>query len=155
MNQNVISVEQFINRAVDIIPITPFREGDEPIFVKCKPISLVGLLAQGKIPNTLTSVVSELFGEGAKHPTDHKQSNEELEKIAVNTLQNSKEATDGMVKLLDFICEQSLLEPTFSEIGDYMTDSQKIDIFNYTQGGVKKLESFRKEQEDSQLIADV
>ena len=51
-----------------------------------------------------------------------------------------------MIDVLDVICEEAFVEPSYNEIknaGVTLTDDQYLFIFDYTQRGVKALESFR------------
>ena len=52
-------------------------------------------------------------------------------------------------EVFDAICEAAFVEPTWDELKQnniQLTDDQYTYIFNYTQNGVKALESFRIEQ---------
>ena len=61
------------------------------------------------------------------------------------------EEEDTMKQLydvLDLIAKETLVEPTYEEIksvGLELTDEQMMFLFNYSQQGVKALESFRTE----------
>ena len=70
MTHNIISVEEFKNRAFNVIPIPGFKEGDEPIFVQIRATGVMSLIANGRIPNTLLGKVTELFGGGEKVEKD-------------------------------------------------------------------------------------
>ena len=50
--------------------------------------------------------------------------------------------------VLDIIASETLVEPTYEDIknvGLELTDEQMMFLFNYSQQGVKALESFRTE----------
>ena len=50
--------------------------------------------------------------------------------------------------ICEVIARASLVQPTYDDIqnaGMELSDDQIMAIFNYTQNGVKALESFRKE----------
>lgn len=89
---------------------------------------MLGLAKEGKIPNSLMASASKLFVQGANQKD-----------VDSNTL---KELSD----ILDLMCKEALIEPKLSDIesaGLSLTDKQKVEIFQYTQQGVKALESFR------------
>jgi hypothetical protein len=127
------SAKQIRELAVKDVSIVGF-DAEEPIVIKLKTLSLLGLVSSGKIPNLLLSTALTMF-EG----TDSKKKKD--------TPDDGTEMTD-MGKLIDIICENSMVEPKFEEIADIITDAQKMEIFYYTQGGVKALESFRTEQKN-------
>lgn len=133
-----ISVEEFKNKAIRDVEITGFDEG-ETIALKLRSLSLLGLASSGKIPNELMGVAIEMF-EGKD--TGHKDKKED-----------SKEMLN-ITKLMDVICDNALIEPKYSDIGEYLTDDQKMEIFYYTQGGIRALKSFRSEQSNTVVIDD-
>ena len=96
---------------------------DEPFVCKLKRVSMMNLVVKGNIPNPLLPAVSALF-DGKK---------EEIEKIS------AKQMSD----IIDIFCRSVLVEPKFEEVEDYLTDQQRTEIFNYSQGGLKRLEKFR------------
>ena len=52
---------------------------------------------------------------------------------------------------MDKLCEATFVEPSYNEMkeaGIKLTDEQLIFIFDYSQNGVKALDSFREEQRD-------
>ena len=48
----------------------------------------------------------------------------------------------------DANCRVCMVEPTFEEMKDYITDDQMVRIFQYAIGGLNAIESFRKDKED-------
>ena len=114
-----------------IIELPSFAEG-QPFVARIRRPSILSLAKSGKIPNSLLQTANSLFTG------------------------NSKEtAKDSYLKdvfdVLDVICEACFLEPTYQELqeaGVELTDDQYMFIFNYTQTGVKALDSFRGEQRD-------
>ncbi|KGG81067.1 hypothetical protein Y919_02545 [Caloranaerobacter azorensis H53214] len=102
---------------------------EEPFVARVKRVSLLGLVAQGKIPNSLLGAAQKLFIQGVDEKTNIKEVYEVAKAIAKDTL----------------------LEPSLDqleEIGLELTDEQLIAILNYSQQGVKALESFRTKQSD-------
>jgi hypothetical protein len=120
----VTTAEQIKGMIEREVQITGFN--DDFITLKLRSISLTGLIAKGKIPNMLLGKSIELF-EG-------KESGKEVEK---------EEAIKKTSELIDLVCENIMVEPTFAEIAEYLNDKQKMEIFYYSQGGLSALESFR------------
>ncbi len=115
----------------ELIQLSPFIE-NEPFVVRLVRPSLLQLAASGSIPNPLLSVAQELFS---------------------NTKTDSKVSIKEIADLLILIAKYALVEPTYQQLIDLninLTDLQLIQIFNYTQSGVKALENFRKVQTNSQ-----
>ena len=90
---------------------------------------MLGLVANGEIPNPLLNAAYILFN-GAKTSKD------------VINMKEQKE-------LLTIMAKAAMVEPTYAEleeIGLELTDTQLLEIYNYTQIGVKALTSFRTKQ---------
>ena len=87
------------------------------------------LAKQGKIPNALLNAASDLFTKGGS---------------GLNT--NDTDMLSQVYDICKIMCESALIEPTMQEIesvGLELSDEQMMAVFNYTQYGVKALESFR------------
>ena len=120
---SVISASEFRKRATRVIEIDGFEPG-EKIEVRIKPASLINLMVSGKLPNNLLATVQELFNEGPDtKPND--------------VFAQGADKVKEVLGLLDLVCEQSLVEPTFEEIKDVITDAQKMQIMTEAQGNVK------------------
>lgn len=105
---------------------------EEPFVVRLRRPSLMRLAQEGEIPNQLLGAAAELFTDGVSNML------KEGEKF---------QALGGAVLVL---VKASLVEPTYEELceaGIELTDSQLMDIYLYTQKGVKMLEGFREDQE--------
>lgn len=103
--------------------------GEEPFVCKLKRPSMLGLVANGDIPNPLLNAAYILFN-GAKSTED------------VINMKEQKE-------LLTIMAKAAMVEPTYDDlekIGLELTDSQLLEIYNYTQIGIKALTSFRTKQ---------
>lgn len=110
-----------------VVTLPPFAEG-QPFVARLRRPSMMALVKSGKIPNTLLQTANSLF---LKSSVDDKDDG----------------ALDSLWGVLDTLCEAALLEPTYAQVkeaGLSLTDDQMMFIFNYTQQGVKALESFRK-----------
>lgn len=121
----VISADEVIQLAGSReVEISGFEEGID-ITVRLKRVSLLNVAGSGKIPNSLMPVVMQLFDGKPK------QEGNEID-------------PKDMGQVLNLFCAESLVEPTYDEIGDLLTDVQRTEIFNYAQKGLKALEKFRK-----------
>lgn len=123
----ILSIEQLKNMATTIIEIPDF-EGTGTIKVRVKKPRLMAMAAQGKIPNHLLGVVNDMMFGNKK------------EKKEVNI-------TD-VAKTYELYCRACLVEPSYEEIKDIITDDQMIAIFDWAMGDVKKLETFRANEGD-------
>lgn len=116
-----ISANDFINKAVKLIEIDGFAEG-EKITLKIKPVSLLAMMTKGRLPNELKMQVASLF-----NAKDSKQvvKGDDIEELSL------------MQQLMDKVCQDCMVEPKFEEVGEYMTDGQKTQVFMQAQGNVK------------------
>lgn len=113
-----------------IVRFPDFAEG-QPFVARVRRPSMLVLAKQGKIPNTLLTAAGELFSKGG----------------AGMDADNENMLSD-VYGICEVIARASLVQPTYDEIqqaGMELSDDQIMAIFNYTQNGVKTLESFRKE----------
>ncbi len=123
----VSSIEEIRNKAIRMVDIVGFETG-EVITLKLKSLSLMGLVRNGKVPNQLLGTAVELF-EGKKAGAGPKEN----------------EVSD-LAGMIDVLCQNAMVEPTYEDIGEYLTDDQKMEIFYFTQGGLNSLNSFRQVQ---------
>ena len=113
-----------------IVRFPDFAEG-QPFVARVRRPSMLVLAKQGKIPNTLLTAAGELFSKGG----------------AGMDADNENMLSD-VYGICEVIARASLVQPTYDDIqqaGMELSDDQIMAIFNYTQNGVKALESFRKE----------
>ncbi|UZQ49113.1 hypothetical protein [Clostridium kluyveri] len=119
------------NASGEIIELSGWNS--KPFYAKVKRVSLLDLVSEGIIPNSLLAAAEQVFQvKGAK-----KNNTEEL---------NFKENA----KIFDIIAKTVLVEPTYEDllsIDVKLTDNQRMELFYYAQSGVKGLERFRAEQE--------
>lgn len=128
---NVTSIEDLKNYANGtVVEMPPFAEG-QPLIARLKRPSILGMAKQGKIPNSLLVKANELFLQnGAGLDAEEEDTMKQLYDV------------------LDLIAKETLVEPTYEDIksvGLELTDEQMMFLFNYSQQGVKALESFRTE----------
>ena len=113
-----------------VVRFPDFAEG-QPFVARVRRPSMLVLAKQGKIPNSLLTAAGELFSKGG----------------AGMDADNENMLSD-VYGICEVIARASFVQPTYDEIqqaGMELSDDQIMAIFNYTQNGVKALESFRKE----------
>lgn len=118
----VISAREFRKKATRIIEIDGFEPG-EKIAVRIKPASLLNLMMSGKLPNNLLATVNELFEQNPKDKP-------------MQLFEQDENKLKDIMEIIDLVCEQSLVEPTYEEIKDVITDTQKMQIMAEAQGNV-------------------
>lgn len=128
--EQVTSLEQ-LKQYTDgnIVRLPDFAEG-QPFIARLKRPSILGMAKQGKIPNSLLVKTNELFVQSGSLDTEENSMMQEIYDV------------------IDLIASETFVEPTYDEIkstGIELTDEQMMFIFNYSQQGVKALESFRTE----------
>ena len=125
---DIESLKKYSNGTVVELP--SFSEG-QPFVARLKRPSLLGMVKQGKIPNTLLVRANELFVQtGSGFDVEEENMMEQ------------------MFDVLELMAGETFVEPTYKEIkeaGIQLTDEQLMFIFNYAQQGVRALESFRTE----------
>lgn len=120
-------LKQYVNG--NIVRLPDFAEG-QPFVAKLKRPSILGMAKRGRIPNSLLVKTNELFVQGGSLDTEENSMMQEIYDV------------------IDLIADETFVEPTYNEIkstGIELTDEQMMFIFNYSQQGVKALESFRTE----------
>lgn len=113
-----------------VVRFPDFAEG-QPFVARVKRPSMLVLAKMGKIPNTLLSSAAQLFTKGGSGMD----------------MKNEKTLAD-IYSICEIIARASLVQPTYDEIldsGISLSDDQIMAIFNYSQSGVKALETFRDE----------
>lgn len=123
----ITSVEQIKQLAIQEVELPGFEVGTT-ITVRLKKLSITGLAANGKIPNSLMGVVLNLFDNTTP-----------LNKNAKVNTKNILDNLGDMSKLTDLICQQAMVEPKYEEVKNYLTDDQKAAIFEWTQRGANKV----------------
>lgn len=116
-----------------LIKLPSFGPGQE-FYARLKRPSMLDMIKNGEIPNTLLDAANSLFAEGTQMLGD-----------------GNPNVTKDLFDVIDKLCEATFVEPSYSDLKDAdikLTDEQMMFIFSYTQNGVKALESFREERED-------
>lgn len=130
----VTNINDIENVGVQEVAISGFSPG-KPFVVKLSRPSLIRLAREGEIPNALLGSAARLFTEGS------------------GKLMKEGESFVELSKVVTFLAKASLVEPTYDELaaaGIELTDAQLMDIYLYTQQGVRALEGFRGKQESEQ-----
>ena len=113
-----------------VVRFPDFGDG-QPFVARVRRPSMLVLAKQGKIPNSLLTAAGELFSKGGGG----------LDVDNENML-------GDMHGIMEVIATAALIQPSMEEIrsaGIELADDQMMAIFNYTQAGIKALESFRQE----------
>lgn len=133
----VTSLEEIRNRACQVVALPGWEPG-EAFNVKLRRASLLSLVQQGVIPNQLLPIVHKILqSEGKFNPmTD-----------------SSSEEFKQFLEMLSAVCKAVMVEPSYEEVAEYLTDIQRSAIFLYAQQGLKALELFRKRQEPLAAIS--
>lgn len=111
-----------------LVRFPDFAEG-QPFVARVRRPSLLVLAKTGQIPNSLLASANELFSKGGSG----------LDSDNVSMMAD-------LYDICEVIAEAALKEPTYQQIKDAgieLSDNQLMAIFNYTQTGIKALESFR------------
>ena len=132
---NVTSIDELINMSQgEVVELPPFIQGQKFI-ARMKRPSMMALIKQGKIPNSLLRTANALF-------TGKVEDEAEVDDEFLNDL----------LGVIDILAEASLIEPSWQDIksaGVELTDEQYMFIFNYTQKGVNDLQPFPEDENSS------
>ena len=113
-----------------VIELPAFSPEHKFIARVCRP-SLLKLMAEGAIPNSLKTKANELFaGRASFSVSDDK-------------------ALGELYDLLKIFAGACLVEPSMEDLeeaGVSLTDEQLMFLFNYAQKGMKTLGDFRKKE---------
>lgn len=128
----IITAEEFMSKATRIINIPGFAD-DEIFSVKIKNVSVVSMLTNGKLPNSLLQVVKDLFSEQGT-------SIEDLgEEEAIELLKDTEKIKE-LTRMMKEVAREALIEPKYEDIAEGLTDAQIQSIYNQASGGgVKKI----------------
>lgn len=127
------TAEYFKENAYRTVIVPGFNKGEELEF-KLRNISLVSLMTTGKITNTLMGSAVSLF--------NGKNKNVDLEKM-------SGEQLSDLIKLMKTFCREVMVEPSYDDVGEYLTDEMIFAIFGSSTKEVADVSSFREEPSDN------
>lgn len=130
INDEVLDISALKEMTVTKLKIPNF-DNTGYLTVRVQQPRLMALAKEGEIPNHLLGIASEMItGQATKSTTKPKAM---LEK------------TSQMLELYARVC---LVEPTYDEFKDYITDRQGDAIFAFAMGQVSELDSFRENSKD-------
>lgn len=133
INAQITSIDQLKNYSLgQVVELPSFGDG-QPFVARLKRPSMLNLIKAGRIPNELLSSANSLFEKGPAGM------------MMANKLDDS--TTQKMFDIIDILCDAAFVEPRYADIkaaGIELTDEQYMFVFDYTQNGVKALDSFRK-----------
>lgn len=131
----ITSLEQLqAIKQTEIVPLPDFEDGT-PLVVEIKKPNMMQLMVSGKIPNTLLTIATEMF-------------NGKTGQVMGKASEDIKTLKD-LVGIMEVLAEASLVKPSYKDIKKLniqLTENQLMAILMYSQGGVKSLENFRKQQ---------
>lgn len=128
----IITAEEFMSKATRIINIPGFAD-DEIFSVKIKNVSVVSMLTNGKLPNSLLQVVKDLFSEQGTSIEDLR------EEEAIELLKDTEKIKE-LTRMMKEVAREALIEPKYEDIAEGLTDAQIQSIYNQASGaGVKKI----------------
>lgn len=134
MQNRVTTIDELAKYAKGTLVELPSFGDGQPFVARIKRPSMLALVKSGKIPNSLMSTANELFAGSSGSVIDV----------------DDNSAMTNLFEVLDVICAACFVEPRYDDIkaaGLELTDDQYMFIFNYTQQGVKALDSFRGQRE--------
>jgi hypothetical protein len=131
--KRAITLDEVIAQTQPLVDITDFN-GTGTVTFKLKRMSLFTMVKTGKIPNTLLNSAGSLFGINES----------DRQKDPLKTA--NPEDVNRLMDVIETVCEASLVQPSYAEIKEYLTDNQKMEIFYFSQGGITALSQFRQEQ---------
>ena len=132
----VLNIQQLKEMANPVIQIPSF-DNTGTINIRVQKPRLLDMARQGKIPNHLIGVANDMLL--GKKKDDTKKKNKE------------DEALKYVGKMVELYARACLVEPTYDEFKDLMTDEQGDAIYAFAIREVSVLDSFR---EDGQNGAD-
>lgn len=122
---NITSIDELrLMSGGEIVELPPFVQGKQFV-AKLRRPSMMNLVRQGKIPNSLIKMATDLFNGTTK-----------------DSETSAEEAMPQMLQIMEIMAEATFVEPKWSDIkaaGIELTDEQMIFIFNYTQSGVQQI----------------
>ncbi|WFD12014.1 hypothetical protein [Tepidibacter hydrothermalis] len=131
MNNNlqVTSMEDIKNSFMKVIELPGWDE--KPFICKVKRVGILGLAQEGKIPNTLMSLATDMFNKKV-----------------------DPESTDlnDMIAIFDVMAQETLVEPNYEDLKNAsikLTDQQLMELFSFSQQGVNGLKNFHHKSKDT------
>lgn len=131
MNNEIFSIDKLRELANPVIQIPGF-DYKSTINIRVQQPRLMAMASQGKIPNHLMNIATLMI------------SGKKLDSKELTQEQYIKEIHAAM----ELYCRACMVEPSYEDMKDILTDDQKATIFNWGIGKVQKLDSFREDKKD-------
>lgn len=135
----IISASEFRKKAVRVITIPGFTD-DDCFNVRIKSVSVPDMLINGKLPNSLMKIVSEMFDKKSV-----KLAKDGEPDVNTQELLEDPDKLKELMSMMKAVVKEALVEPKYEEIEDLMTQEQIQTIFEQTSGGVNKVIPSSKE----------
>lgn len=127
----ILNVNQLKEMSYSVIEIPGFDLG-QLVKIKVQRPKIMSLLSHGKIPNHLLSTVNQMIvGTSSKKEK-----------------QDESSRSKDVAKLYELYSEICLVEPTYQDLKEYITDEQLEAIFKWATSEVNSLDYFRAKQND-------
>lgn len=134
MTDKIFNIDELRKMSQIIIPIPDF-EGTGTINIKVQKPRLMKMMQQGEIPNHLIGIATQMI-TGKKQANKKKDDDDDAQLLKDAAL---------MMELYSKAC---MIEPTYEEFEDIMTDEQGDAIFRWAMGEVNQIDSFRTDKAD-------
>ncbi len=121
-----MEIDELRALAIQTVVIPGFSVG-KTIEVKLQKPRILALMGQGKIPNPLMPVATKMTMAPTKRVSF-----------------DAREAA----QLYELYCSTCLVEPTYDEFKDIITDEQMIHIYQWAVGELQEVSSFRGHEKD-------
>lgn len=140
MDKKILSIKEIQELALAGATIEiPDFQGTGGINIRVQQPRLMSMVQQGKIPNHLIAVATSMLTGGKIKDADKKKDEEKL-KLVDNTM--------------ELYCIACMVEPSYEEFKDIMTDDQKNTIFLWATGQISTLDTFRDYSADGENNTD-
>lgn len=136
--KKVLSIEELRGMSTTIIEIPNFDDSGV-INIRVRKPRILSMAKKGEIPNHLISIATQMIT--GKTPEKKKKDDGE------STLKDAA----LMTELYASVC---MVEPSYEEFKDIMTDTQGDAVFMWALGQVNELDSFRTDKTDDKHNTD-
>ena len=138
MSKEILNIEKLREMANPIISIPNF-DNTGTINVKVQRPRLMAMAAKGQIPNHLLGIATQMVSGKTGNKGKKEKEEDKLKEAAL---------------MMELYCEACLVEPSYAEFKDIMTDQQSDAIFRFAMGEVNTLDTFRKDEADDKHDTD-
>lgn len=123
----ILNIKDLKEMSTTIIEIPDFNN-EGTVNIRVKRPSIMGMAIQGKIPNNLMTIASKIAG--------------------LKTNDDKETSVKDLGQIYELYCRATMVEPTFDEMKNYITDDQMLKIYGFATSEGKKWETFRQDTED-------